>query len=651
MNLKYCFGKLAATAGVFVAALASAHSQTVWVYDGQLENGWANWSWCTTDFANTQYTLGGLPTIKATITSGYQGLFFAVPLPVAESYFSTIQFYINGGAAAGRSLSFAAYVNGAAKPSVNLNNYISGGGVAANAWRPVTVPISALGLAPTDQIEGFWLQDTTGSSQPAFWVASLSLDGLTPSQPISVTVNAGTQVEGNIQSNMFGVNTAVWDSGFNSTTLDSEVAAAKYQAFRFPGGSLSDTYNWQTNQTNDGTTWPTSFDTFASVAGPLGIGGMLTTNYGTGTAAEAAAWVKYSNVTKGYGFKYWELGNEVYGTWETDSHAVPNDPYTYAQQFAAYSKAMKAVDPTIKVGAVIAAGEDSYVNNTNHPAKNPVTGAVHNGWTPVMLTTLAQLGVVPDFVIYHRYPIWQGQECDFTALTINPSFTSDIQNIRTQITDYYSSSSYVAGAAGIQILCTENNSNAGVEGKQMVSLVNGLFLADSFGTAINTECKGYFWWDLINGPTTAGNNGSWLYGWREYGDEGQVDPNTFSPYPTYYIEKLISKFAEPGDAPVNASTANPILTAYATKRADGSVRLLLINKHPTLTISAKVVLNGVTPTSTATIWQYGMAEDDAAKAGQGSADIRSGVLSNVAPTSYVSVPPYSATVVIFTPAG
>ena len=26
------------------------------------------------------------------------------------------------------------------------------------------------------------------------------------------------------------------------------------------------------------------------------------------------------------GFKYWEIGNECYGTWETDSNAVPHDP-------------------------------------------------------------------------------------------------------------------------------------------------------------------------------------------------------------------------------------------------------------------------------------------------------------------------------------
>jgi len=132
----------------------------------------------------------------------------------------------------------------------------------------------------------------------------------------------------------------------------------------------------------------------------------------SGTPAEAAAWVQESNVTNHYGFKYWEIGNECYGSWETDTNTVARDPYTYAQRFQQYYTQMKAIDPTIKIGAVAVPGEDSYANNTNHPVVNPVTGVTHNGWTPVMLTTLKGLGVIPDFLIYHRYPESPGAESD-----------------------------------------------------------------------------------------------------------------------------------------------------------------------------------------------------------------------------------------------
>ncbi len=63
---------------------------------------------------------------------------------------------------------------------------------------------------------------------------------------------------------------------------------------------------------------------------------MVTANYGTGTAEEAAGWVRYANVTKGYGIKYWEIGNENYGNghygaaWEADDHADKSPADTHA---------------------------------------------------------------------------------------------------------------------------------------------------------------------------------------------------------------------------------------------------------------------------------------------------------------------------------
>ena len=110
------------------------------------------------------------------------------------------------------------------------------------------------------------------------------------------------------------------------------------------------------------------------------------------------------------------MGNENYGNWETDNNTRPHDPYTYANRFKDYFTQMKAVDPAIKIGAVAITGEDSYANYADHPAVNPRTGQTHNGWTPVMLTTLRGLGVTPDFIIYHRYPQAPGAESDAVLL-------------------------------------------------------------------------------------------------------------------------------------------------------------------------------------------------------------------------------------------
>src|SRR5262249_10775309 len=144
-------------------------------------------------------------------------------------------------------------------------------------------------------------------------------------------------------------------------------------------------------------TWATSFAGFLHVATNIGAQTIVTVNYGTGSTNEAAAWVAYANgattntlplgtdkfgtnwQTVGYwaslraaapqgtddgknflrisraaplGFKYWEIGNECYGTWETDSNSLPHDPFTYATRARDYLHLMKAVDASIKIGVV-----------------------------------------------------------------------------------------------------------------------------------------------------------------------------------------------------------------------------------------------------------------------------------------------------------
>lgn len=56
----------------------------------------------------------------------------------------------------------------------------------------------------------------------------------------------------------------------------------------------------------------------------------------------AAAWVKYANIEKGYGVKYWMIGNE---SW--NSNNIGSSPEIYAHDVVAFSRAMKAVDPSI----------------------------------------------------------------------------------------------------------------------------------------------------------------------------------------------------------------------------------------------------------------------------------------------------------------
>ena len=82
--------------------------------------------------------------------------------------------------------------------------------------------------------------------------------------------------------------------------------------------------------------WATNFDEFAQIAGGPVRRPTSLANYGTGTPEEAAAWVNYANKVKRHNIRYWEVGNENYGTWEADNNDRPHDPVTYANRFREY---------------------------------------------------------------------------------------------------------------------------------------------------------------------------------------------------------------------------------------------------------------------------------------------------------------------------
>src|SRR5207245_2924760 len=166
-----------------------------------------------------------------------------------------------------------------------------------------------------------------------------------------------------------------------------------------------------------------------------------------------------------------------------------NDGWSYATRAMDYFQQMRAADPTIKIGIVVAPGEDSNVNgNTNHAATNLVNGQIHYGWTPVVLATLRNLGITPDFAVHHRYPEYtapgSGSVADSDPLLLQSSsgWANDAADLRRQITQYFGPS-----GTNIELVCTENNSDAGAQGRQSTSLVNGLYYADSLGQLMKTE--------------------------------------------------------------------------------------------------------------------------------------------------------------------
>jgi alpha-L-arabinofuranosidase len=623
-------------------ALARAQTDDT-VYTDALINGWQNYSWATVNFSNTQPVQAGSDSIS--VSAGpYQALYLHQSAFDSRIY-ANLVFWINGGSSGGQLLQVQATLNGAAQTVVTLP------ALAANSWQQISIPLSSLGVANQPDMDGFWIQDRSGTTQPTFYVDTISITAQAPPSVVNITVNAADEVRV-VDARHFGINTAVWDALLDTSVTTNLLTGMGAKSLRFPGGSLSDDYHWATNTTDSNTwQWSTSFDQFAQVATAIGAQVYVTADYGSGTPAEAAAWVQESNVTKQYGFKYWEIGNEEYGSWETDNNTVPHDPYTYAVRFQQYYTQMKAVDPAIKIGAVSVPGEDSYANNTNHPVVNPVTGVTHNGWTPVMLATMNSLGVTPDFLIYHQYPQSPDGESDQGLLLSTGDWSSDAANLRMQLNDYLGTTV----AAGVELDNTENNSVSSSPGKQTTSLVNGLFLADSICAAMNTEFNSVTWWDLRNGQQTGDNNSTTLYGWRQYGDYGVVDsadpPGPADTYPTFYVERLLQHFARGGDQLVSAASDYPLLSVCAANRISGGLALLVVNNSASNTLNANIAISGASPGSTGTLYSYGIPQDTAAETGTGSADVASTPVSGLSTSFSYSFPAYSANVIAFGGAG
>ena len=158
-----------------------------------------------------------------------------------------------------------------------------------------------------------------------------------------------------------------------------KIKALRPAFIRWPGGNVAQDYHWMwgVGPRDQRTTWvnlswgdelePSDFgtDEYIQLCRDLGAEPSLTVNVegGGATPEEAAAWVEYANgaASTKYGamraanghrepfhVKYWEVGNEIWGSW-VRGHS---DAETYARNYLRYADAMKAVDPSIQLIAV-----------------------------------------------------------------------------------------------------------------------------------------------------------------------------------------------------------------------------------------------------------------------------------------------------------
>lgn len=622
---------------VYSLSVVEIHAQaSLPIYTDHLVNNFQDWSWATRNLANATPVHSGTNSISVTSSGGIS--FHQTDFNTAT--YSNFTFWANGGSSGGQVLQVYASLDSSDQSATTLTT------LTANTWQQFTVPLTTLHVANKTNLARITI--TSGGS--GYYLDDIQL-GAIPAPALQHLGVDATQTLRPADTRWFGANTATWSGNFtgNPQAALGYLKEMGITTLRWPGGSTSDGYHWANDSSGNAA--------FRNVATNLpGAQVFITVNYGSGTPAEAVAWVLAANKTNNCGFKYWEVGNECYGTWENDTHAVQHDPYTYATNAVNYIQQMKAAYPSfaIKVGMVVVPGEDNSSNNANHFAINPRTGLKHYGWTPIMLNTLTNLGVFPDFMIYHFYPQWTSTtwepnipDSDPLLLQVASNWANDAANLRQQITDYLGA----ANGSNVELVCTENNSDSGEMGQQSTSIVNALYLADSAGQLMKTEFNSYVWWDLYNGTTTDGAFDATLYGWRTYGDYGLLSSSN-ARHPIFYAEKLLQSFVRAGDTILKASSDYLLLSAYAARKADGALALFVINKTPTNVFNAQIALTNFVPWSVATVRSFGLQQDEATRTNSivsGAKDIA----TNTAPSAPVftnSFPPYSMTLLTFAPA-
>ncbi|MBN1758874.1 MAG: hypothetical protein JW863_11180 [Chitinispirillaceae bacterium] len=281
-----------------------------------------------------------------------------------------------------------------------------------------------------DSVVIFWGERFSRSYEVQVWEGTVSYPGphgMSESQWI--TVHTDTAGEGGVSTVTFeAVSTralrVISREGFDGSDVQIR------EIYAFGDGtqvSVNDTlYSKQTwtyaLSTHPGMiplrsyTW--NFATFMNYCDTLGYPAIpvICVNYGTGTPEEAAAWVHYANIVKKHGIRYWQIGNEMDGTWEIGG---PVSAFTYAEKYIRYAKAMKAVDPDIKLLGPVASGLSNLSGEYDGRT-----------WLEAVLFKIGEAEkedevTYLDGIDFHSYPYWTSSKINIQNMLLSSDYVYD----------------------------------------------------------------------------------------------------------------------------------------------------------------------------------------------------------------------------------
>jgi hypothetical protein len=445
-----------------------------------------------------------------------------------------------------------------------------------------------------------------------------------------------------------GLNTAPWDAAFTGDSgrqILPWLRESGIGMLRYGGGSFADNFGWEGSVDVQScphggsaavapalgpggcaSASPLGFSQFERQAGKLGASTFVTVNYGTGTPAEAAAWVAQARKKKGQGVALWEVGNESYGCWEANDWLIqpptdypgyvpsngpdgkpnPTCPQTtdgtalgtqilansYAANARSFLTAMKAADKGAQIGVPWAFG--SEVPGSAVPYSDEWNG-----------TVLSEDSAGIGFVDAHYYPFtFSGSTGGGSTSGGNPT-DQEILGALTQIPALYGqirSTLSVYDPRASVVVGETNVSEA--ETTTVCQPVGALFAAGDVLSWLAAGAQSVDWWNMNNYGDTSGACANPDFGMFTSPESGQPP----KPETPYYGYKLASILVQPNArlSTLPTSDLNDVL-AFESALPDGKTAVAFLNINTggpeDVTFPAPAGLTGKLRT-----WTYGQAQ-------------------------------------------
>jgi hypothetical protein len=363
----------------------------------------------------------------------------------------------------------------------------------------------------------------------------------TPAAPANVLWVDTTRDLGTISKFTLGVNYGAY-AGIGLGNIDA-VKNSGITLLRWPGGHWGDQNDVR----------PNLVDSYISVArNVMNAEPSITVRLLGGTPGQAAQLVRYVNIDKKYGVKYWSIGNEP------DLFILEDQTWTpeyYAKRWREFALAMRAVDPSIQLyGPDIS----DYVGDAQlDPRELLYIKAVKQDFTKRdYLTEFLKVNAdLVNIVTVHRYPFplkATDGVASWDQLRDNtPQWDRILPNLRKLIKDT-TGKEYPVGVMEFN----SNSSDAAGVDTSPDSFYNALWLADILGRMIRHQPEMLAYWLLKSSP--AGH--------------GLMD--SFDNRPTYYIYQIYKQF---GNHLLVSNSDTQYVSIFAAKRDDGALTVIMVN--------------------------------------------------------------------------